>query len=483
MLLLPTFLFVSLHASSHDQALYYFQYEIPKTVQTSPIYRVKIGAFSYHDNAQKAQKSSSFQSYILKGEKYYNLYIGAYHDRAQALAALIMIQKQIPDAYLITTYKVKKSDKNDYFSQAQHFFNAGDYESALALYDKEMILHPRNLRAALEYARTLYMMGFYKQAKEAFLEVLAHNPPQNVQHNIHRFLEKMRSSKHPHSFYGTLMLGLSYDDNLGYNTSHATTNYGGLVLQNDTNKTKGIYNTINLSLAHYYQNANFSWHNSFTTYNEIQYKNGIADLNFMRFSTALSKRYEEFLFSLPLSASVTYLAQQEEDFSLSTLPTLEYQFSNRAAISLGIRYKHSYNQTKSARSFEKYATLLSYTKEYEKLSLRAVMSIEEDKKIEPERFDISKKSHFIDTYLGYKGFYSTLFSLSYRYEKAHFSDIDPALGYNREDKKLLLSLALKKNFTKTEALLLHYNYLNNDSNINSYSYKKQTCTLGYIYNF
>jgi len=482
-LLLASLLLLSLHADYHDKQLYYFRYEIPKTVKTTPIYRVKIGAFTYHDNVQKAQISSPFSSYILKGEKYYNLYVGAYADKAKAIEKLIMIQKHYPDAYLITTYEVQKPSKTDYFTQAQNFFQAGDYESALALYDKEMILHPHDMRAALEYARTLYMLGFYKQAKEAFLEVLAHHPPQNVTNNIHRFLALMESHTKHHSFYGTLMIGLSYDDNLGYNPSKATTMYGGIELANDTNKTKGLYNTLNLSLLHRYQNEHFTWQNSFYTYNEIQDKNEIADVNFISFTSALSKRMGDFVLTLPLGSSATWFAHKPDNYTLSTLPTLGYQLSNTAHLALGIRYYHAYNQADSARSFEKVASILSFAKRYEKVSLRAAITVEKDEKTKGERFDISKKSQMIDTYLGYQGFYSTLFSLSCHYEENLFSDSDPALAYSRKDKKLLLSGAAKKYLNSQHALSLSYNYLNNDSNINSYSYEKQTYSLGYSYDF
>ncbi len=485
-LLLPSVLLLSLHASYHDRHVYYFKSSLPKEATYIPIYRVKIGAFSHLNNAKKMQKNTP-KSYILKGEKYHNLYLGAYHDKAEAMRTLNVLQKHYHDAYLVTTYEIQKpimiEEKEDFFKQAQAYFASGDYESALALYDKEMILHPNNHLAALEYARTLYMLGFYKQAREVFVNVLAQNPPAQVQHNIHLFLEKIENKLTTHSFTGTIMIGATYDDNLGYTTSSPTFNYGGLTLENDTNKTKGFYNTLNLLLSHHYQKEHFSWESSFYTYNEFQQQNNISALNLLHLSTAISKSYNNFKITLPVAISHTWFAQKRDTLSLMTQPSFIFKVSNKTQLALQTLYRHSKNETDDEKSYGTWGTSIITSSVFKQSSIQTKLGYEKDKKEEGERIDISKENFYAGATLGYDVLTDSQLFLRYLYLESHYSDSDPTLAYAREDKKNQLTLGMKQGISKKSALSLIYTYLNNHSNINSYSYKKNAYTLNYNYDF
>ncbi|HHE05623.1 MAG TPA: tetratricopeptide repeat protein, partial [Epsilonproteobacteria bacterium] len=149
--------------------------------------------------------------------------------------------------------------KIDHLQLGISHYHSGAYEKALASFDKVLIEEPDNHRARLEYARTLYMMGFYKSAEEEFETVLHTHPPHNVKKNINIYLKKIKSMGRKHHFYGAAGIGLTYDDNLGFNTHHETTTYGGLELQNNTDKTKGVYETVNFSLSHLYVGEHFNW--------------------------------------------------------------------------------------------------------------------------------------------------------------------------------------------------------------------------------
>ena len=485
--LISLLLLSSLQADYHDSQLYYFAQNIPQRVETQTIYRIKIGAFSNLDNARQAQKSSPFSTYILKGEKYHSLYIGTYHDRNKAIKALNTIQQSYHDAYLVTTYaplaQKRETSATDYMQEAKSFFRQGDYESALALYDKEMILHPNNHLAALEYARTLYMLGFYKQSKKAFLEVLSHNPPHNVVTNINYFLEKIEQKLSTNTFLGTLTIGATYDDNLGYNTSAPTFSYAGLELENETTKTKGFYTNLNLLLSHHYESGDFSWESSFYSYNELQQQSNIADLNLLYLSTTISKRYQNFTLHLPLGASHIWFKQEKDNLSFFAQPTLSLQTSSSSQLSMSAKYRYTNNETDDEKSYDTLGGMLYWTKFYRQSMLKTMLGYDKDQKEEGERLDISKENFYAGARVNYSLFTTTLLSLHYLYEESHYSDIDPALNFAREDKRDLLSLGIRQSIGSKSALSFIYTYLNNESNINSYSYQKNSFSCSYSYDF
>ncbi len=479
LLLIPSLFLLSLYANTYERDIN------SSKSQTTPIFRVQIGAFIDYHNAKKLQKLSPYTSYILNIEDYFKVYIGTYHDRNKADKVLHEVRKFYHDAYLSIIFEkeLKVSKEEDYFKQAQAYFSTGDYESALALFDKEMILHPNNHLAALEYARTLYMLGFYKQSREAFLQVLAVNPPTKVQRNIQIFLDKIEEKLRINNFYGTIMIGTTYDDNLGYTTSSPTLLYGGLTLENDTNKTKGIYSTLNLLLSHHYEKENFSWENSFYTYNEFQQKSTISALHLLHLSTAITQSYNHFKITLPAGVSQTWFAQERDNLSIFTQPTFIYQTSKKTQIALQTIYQHTKNETDDEKSYQTWGGRVIVGKLFKRSSIHTKLGYEKDKKEEGERVDISKENYYAGATINYSFLtYSQLF-LRYLYEESHYSDIDPALAYAREDKKDQLSLGLRQGIRKNSALSFTYTYLNNSSNINSYSYEKNAYSLSYSHDF
>ncbi|MFT5121828.1 MAG: tetratricopeptide (TPR) repeat protein [Kiritimatiellia bacterium] len=115
---------------------------------------------------------------------------------------------------------------------------------AHACFEGAVNVNPSNQRAQLELARTLFYLGEAAQAAEKFSQVLASNPPVNVQQNIGKFLDRiareqalkgddtswsistdtanMKSSKWLTS--AAVTAGGSYDSNVNFGPSKQTIN-------------------------------------------------------------------------------------------------------------------------------------------------------------------------------------------------------------------------------------------------------------------
>jgi hypothetical protein len=279
------------------------------------------------------------------------------------------------------------------------------------------------------------------------------------------------------------MIGSSYDDNLGYNSDDKTFQYGALTLENDTNKTAGFYTNLNLLLTSFYKRENFIWENRLYSYNEFQHEEGIADLNFLQFSSTFRKIYQDFKISLPLGASQTWFDQKSDNLSLFTLPTISYNVAKNDTLSLMGKYRYTRHQHDHTKSYQRLGGSLFFTHFYLQGDIRTVVGYEEDKKVKGVRQDISKENLYFGTTLNYALRKSSLISLHYLHADSTYKDIDPVLTYAREDKRDQVTLGLQENLTDKHALSFIYTYLRNDSNINSYSYKKNIFSINYNYNF
>lgn len=93
-------------------------------------------------------------------------------------------------------------------------FESGDYETALMAFERVLIMDPGATRVKLEMARCHMRLGSREIAKQYFREVLATNPPEPVWNNIARYLDTLEELDRDHIFTGTFTLGAHFDDNV-----------------------------------------------------------------------------------------------------------------------------------------------------------------------------------------------------------------------------------------------------------------------------
>ncbi|RUA05687.1 MAG: hypothetical protein DSY38_05350, partial [Fusobacteria bacterium] len=82
----------------YASTIYYFKEDIPPNIKYQTIYRIKIGAFLNLKNANKRKEALPYKSYILKGKRYFSLYIGEYGSLSEAIEHLSDIKKISPKA-------------------------------------------------------------------------------------------------------------------------------------------------------------------------------------------------------------------------------------------------------------------------------------------------------------------------------------------------------------------------------------------------
>jgi hypothetical protein len=294
------------------------------------------------------------------------------------------------------------------------------------------------------------------------------------------FLNKMKKSKH--KFSGTISAGVSYDDNLYYNTYLETTRYAGLELQNNTQKTKDSYENVDLLLRHQYNNGNFKWENCFYNYNEFYNKESNNNLNFLNISSIISRRFNSIYLNLPLGFSNIWIDGKNNSNNAYIQPSIAFNIAKRTNIALSASYVNNNSIEDKERSHTKKGAKISMIKLFDKISTNINIQFEKIEKKDGKRFDISKEQLQYSGGVSYKFLQNSRMNINYYHEKDEYTDTDNALGYQREDNKNIILLSIKQAI-KNGSLYINYTHTDNDSNINTYSYKKNSYKLGYGYEF
>ena len=458
---------------------------------TQPRYYVQLGAYKNPDYAKKVVLSTEFPVQIVHEEPFYNVLAGPYDDLTQAKNALAQLRQKYREAYLVKRqtkpYPLKQqkvtTQAPSLWQQALYFYRHGSYEEALALFDRILIENPDLQKAKLYYAKTLFKLKLYREAKNEFLALKQHSLTSDEQKEISRYLNAIDKQNRQKLFQTTLTLGVGFDDNINLTTDRAYTQYGPYLLKNDTNKTESSYAIAALLLSHTYKTPEYTLNTNLYSYNELLHSAEGNDLNFVDLSSGLYKQIAAFNLGIRAGANSIYLDGKHISYDLYTVPSVTYALSKQLQIKLSAGYTNNHTEFADDRDYRRYDTgaQIVYTKE--QLTFLSSYQLMRYKAKEEKRYDISKDLSIYTLYMKYRLFKMTDIACKISYEAHRFSTIDPLLGYAREDDKKRLKLTAGRSLSKKATLFINYEHTDSDSNINVYTYTKNLYTVLFQYRF
>ena len=469
-------------------------YTLEKQEFSQGEYFVKFGAFTTHKNAIKAQLRTNFPTKIIYMRDYFSLVSDEFQSRNEAQAVWKKIKKNHKDAYILKLYKkakivkplpteikiVKQPSKQE---KAIKLYNSRRYEEALMAFDMILIDTPNDINAKIYYAKTLYKLELFKEAKKEF-ELLSLSPlDAQTKIEMQSYLQAIERKQKRHFFNAMIGIGAGFDDNINLTTDAKTTEYGPYTLINDTNKTESTFGIASLSLSHRYLGESFSIYSSLYNYNEFAHTSDGNDLNFIDISSAFIKKYGNFSLSLPLGFNTSYLDGNEIGYNLYTNPSITYSINKE--LKTFVQGSFLDNTTKFAenRDFTSIGGSggIKYTKE--KFYGLFGVNIQNISAKEDLRFDVSKDvvSYFAQS--RYQLFKTLHFGANGSFTNDSYTEMDSVMGYKREDDILRYGLYMGKSINKNSLLNFKYQHSKNDSNINAYSYDKNTYAVELKYRF
>jgi len=181
--------------------------------------------------------------------------------------------KNFQESYglLSQIYITELSDARLNFILGRSAYEIGNYDMALAAFDRVSMLEPQNIRNMLEKGRTYHKLNMTRESEILFKKVLANpNLPQNIRVNVELYLSKISKSEDSSFTYVNLDLDFLYDSNLNYGSLDSEYNVNVGKLPSESEKSDMGYQAF-LNLTNLYnldKNSNFSIKNRIDFYSK-----------------------------------------------------------------------------------------------------------------------------------------------------------------------------------------------------------------------
>ena len=212
----------------------------------------------------------------------------------------LFLSGNYPEAqkYFDKAFREEPANPDVNFYLGRTAFELGDYESALMAFDRVLIMDPAATRVKLEIARCHLRLGFKEMAKQYFREVPATNPPEPVWKNIGRYLAALKEEDRRHLFTGTLTACVNWDDNV-YQSPVSDTILGiQLTGPTATPKSDQIYDTTAVfNHVYLFEERRLSWKTTFTNYNALYENQQDLDVYYFALSSGPVWKTDTFMWN------------------------------------------------------------------------------------------------------------------------------------------------------------------------------------------
>ncbi len=284
--------------------------------------------------------------------------------------------------------------------------------------------------------------------------------------------------------YHTLRLiaGIGYDDNIYSHTTLETTEYGIIEFDNNTSQISDRFHREIISYFHTYsfENRKWDWNTYINLYNRTYQDND--DVNIFQLALQSGPKYffnhGSLSFSL-LGEKLWYGGDAYlNSYGLNTKLTYKFTEKSNTDIALAVmekRYKERSDWDSNRLSLKTGTTF--YASENYALRMEGGGAIE--RKINGGRTDVSYNAYFASAKYMMPLWSDTYLTLKLGLESRHYQDKNPNLP-KREDTKWRFKSEISQRVTDALTVVLNYKYTDNDSNINSYTYKNNTVILNLL---
>lgn len=384
-----------------------------------------------------------------------------------------------------------KSSSIDFYL-ARCYYETGQYEKALATYERIQINEPDNKRVKLEIAQTYLMLDSYETAKIGFQELLDDSSiPDVVKSNIEIRLKQIDEKSTKHSFSSIFMFGWGEDSNINNTTSSNNFNINvpsfGLLNVNSPDKINSTFYETALLFNHMYSyDDTLSFRNGLTFYKQDFTKDNSKQLDVISLNTTPIYKDGDISYGLIfgldniLYGENHYLNNYSFSPKISYLidPTLIYETNIKF---LNKKFVNTEDEGNNSWVYEYQNRFLSQTQNFGIFDFGLVFG--KENRVEKIRYDVSKD--YLTLLLGnnYQINNDYTLSSSVSFSNNKYRDLNPSFDIKREDDIYNFMLNLSYAYSKDMIIALIYNYNNQDSNQTPTDYDKDIIKTSLYYSF
>ncbi len=375
------------------------------------------------------------------------------------------------------------SNANFNFYLGRSAFETGNYEVALAAFERVEIMDAANIANRLEMARTYFMLKMYEDAELAFKDVLENpNIPKNIKNNIQLSLSRVSKVQQKSFTYAQVKAAIIYDSNINYG-SIADYAYGGST-QAKVNNVSGTASELFANVTNIYdigRKNDYMVKNIFTLYHKDYIKSNSYDINYLSYSPSLLFKKTKYTVDLKLGFDLTTLGNKSFLKSFTFQPQLDWRYSNTLKGIYSLKYKlknfiQSSNDSLDANHFD-----IGYGLQ-KILSPRSYMqtniNIATERKIRGANVNVDYNDYVVN--VTYFKQISSKFGVNTfgQIRKRNYKDYSSGFGSTRSDLSTSTNISLDYKMKSAFRLNLKASYEKTNSNQGRYSYDKYILSAG-----
>ena len=385
----------------------------------------------------------------------------------------------------------KDSESIDFYL-ARSYYEIGEYEKALIVFERISINDPENMRVKLEIAQTYLMLNSYDTAKIFFQELLNDNTiPIAVRNNIENRLKNIDKKNNKNLFSSSIMFGWGYDTNINNTTNEDSFNINssnlGLVNVQSSDKVNSTFYETAALFNHMYKFDEETYlKNSVVFYRQDFTKDRTKKLDVISLSTTPILKKDNMSYGINFSFDNVLYGNNHYLNNYSISPKISYAIDSTKIYetSLKITNKDFVRETDKGNDSFVYEYQNKLILQSEKLGLFDVsltLGRETDEK--NTRYDVSKDYETISLGNTYKLDEKLALNSSVQFSNVNYKDSNPLFVGKRHDDIYSLLLNLSYFYDNNTVIGLTYNHTEQDSTYTPNDYDKDLIKSSVIYTF
>jgi tetratricopeptide (TPR) repeat protein len=361
--------------------------------------------------------------------------------------------------------------------------NVGETKLAIEKFQKMLAIDPKLHRVRLEMAAAYFQLKQYDQARQEAELVKQARPPEAVLKNIDRLLAAIEESTKTLFWNVRFSQGIQWDSNISSGPDQKALSVTGGTLTLDDSATKisdwaSIENFSGNVLYDFGEKQGFMWNTTTDIYNQFYFRNSKYNYTLGDLSTGLWWVGPNDIVKLPLGLSKQELGNEPLSTIYHFRPSWEHYFT--PYFSLKALYSYSKERFMDLTNQDQNNVTSRYelTPSFFLLDRRHIVSVSlgrERASAEARRFSYTAPYGAISYYTRFP----TKTDLFFRYQFGMRDYKAAPILYNEErvDRRHSFSAVVSQEFMKHLFASLSYNYIENLSNLELFTFRKQTYTL------
>ena len=381
-------------------------------------------------------------------------------------------------------YLTKLSDSKLNFYLGRSAYEVGEYEIALASFERVEMLDSGNIRNKLEMARTYFMLKMYEDSELKFKEVLQNqNIPSNVRTNIELYLSKVSKVQEKSFTYVSADIDLLYDSNVNYGSLDSIYNISvGTIPAEPTQSDFALqlYGDV-VNIYDIGEKNGFAVKNRLKLFYKAYSDLDAYNIEYISYTPSLVYQETKYLAELILGYDILHLGSVDYLHTISFTPHFEYRHTNtlRSITHLKYQIKKFKQSAQSDLDATHYELAYSLQKILSPRSyVQGNLILMQEQKEQGNRNDVDYGEYRVS--LMYAGQFTSSYGgeLFGEYRGRSYKDYSTLFASTREDSAIMIGTTL--NMKIYDTLVFHFkaDYNKVDSNQGRFSYDKYTVTAG-----